>query len=249
MNQETRKFWTKKRWLVLLASCVINLCIGILYTWSVFAAPMAEYLTNKTGLLFTVSQLSIVFSIGNASGFITMIGGGALNQKIGPKWVIFTGGVLFGIGFVICGLADSVAWLIVGYGLFSGMAMGLAYGCTISNSVKFFPDKAGLAGGITTASYGISSVLLPPIANRLIQSVGVNRAFIYLGVFIIAAVGLFSQLIEKCPADFIPEGYVKKEAGSMKKESDLSDKNWRQMLCTPIFYVMIVMLFFGQCLE
>lgn len=244
MDQETRKILTKKRWLVLIASCAINLCIGILYTWSVFAGPMAEYLTQHTGVALSAADLSVVFSVGNSTGFITMIGGGFLNQKIGPKWVIFTGGVLFGLGFVICGLSNSITMLIVGYGLFSGLAMGLAYGCTISNSVKFFPDKAGLAGGIATASYGISSVILPPAANMLINVVGVKMAFMSLGIFIIVAVGIFSQFIIKCPAGFIPVGYESQKE-NVKKENTVMDRDWKEMLATPVFYVMLIMLFFG----
>lgn len=60
--------------------------------------------------------------------------------------------------------------------------MGLVYGCTISNSVKFFPDKRGMIGGIATASYGISSVLIPPVANMLINQAGVLAAFKLLGI-------------------------------------------------------------------
>ncbi len=93
------------------------------------------------GVQLTAADLAIVFSIGNADGFITLIGGGFINDKLGPKWVIFAGGILFGLGFVVCGLARSVAMLIVGFGLMCGLGMGLAYGCTISNSVKFFPDS------------------------------------------------------------------------------------------------------------
>lgn len=248
MNQELRKELTKKRWLVLIASCVINLCIGILYTWSVFAGPMAEYITKTSGVLVTAADLSIVFSIGNASGFITMIGGGFLNQKIGPKWVIFTGGVLFGFGFLICGFANSMEMLIVGYGLFSGLAMGLAYGCTISNSVKFFLDKAGLVGGIATASYGISSVILPPIATILIRELGVCNAFRSLGVFIILAVGIFSQLIIKCPVGFVPEGYVETEKKVKVEKPIVGEKDWKEMLHMPLFYIMLIMLFFGASL-
>lgn len=163
---------TKRRWLVLLASCVINLCIGALYAWSVFAEPMAVQLAGITGNEMTAADLSIVFSVGNGLGFLTMIAAGFLDKTVGPKWVIFIGGILFGFGFVLCGFASNIFTLIVGYGLFSGLAMGLAYGCTISNSVKFFPDKAGLIGGIATASYGISSVIIPPIANALIEQLG-----------------------------------------------------------------------------
>lgn len=240
---------TKRRWLVLLASCVINLCIGALYAWSVFSASMAAHLTEIVGRELTAADLSIVFSVGNGLGFITMIGGGFLNQKMGPKWVIFVGGILFGFGFVICGFAETVAMLVVGYGLFSGLAMGLAYGCTISNSVKFFPDKAGVAGGIATASYGISSVIVPPIANALIEQMGVSKAFIVMGAVIIATVGVFSQMIIKCPDGFQPDGWtppMKKDEGSTKIQT--ADRTWKEMLRMPIFYNMIIMLFFGAVL-
>ena len=241
--------YTKRRWLVLLASCVINLCIGALYAWSVFAGPMAAYLSGISGTELTAADLAIVFSVGNGLGFITMIGGGFLNQKIGPKWVIFWGGVLFGLGYVICGFAADTAMLVVGYGLFSGLAMGLAYGCTISNSVKFFPDKAGLVGGIATASYGISTVIIPPIANALIDSLGVNRAFMTMGAAIILVVSVFSQMIVKCPDGFVPDGWTppakKEESGAGDIAADM---DWKEMLAAPVFYVMLVMLFFGAVL-
>lgn len=207
---------------------------------------MAEVLTKSLGRQMTAADLSVVFSLGNATGFITMIGGGFLNQRIGPKWVIFSGGVLFGLGFVICGFAESVTGLIVGYGLFSGLAMGLAYGCTISNSVKFFPDKAGLAGGIATASYGISSVIIPPAANTMINSMGVNRAFITLGIVIVVVVCIFSQFIIKCPEGFVPKGWtpaVKKETGGGSE-----NRNWKEMMRMPVFYIMLGMLFCGAVL-
>ena len=96
--QERNTALTKKRWLVLAASCLINLCIGAMYAWSVFAAPMAEELSQLNGVTLTAASLSIVFSIGNGDGFITMIAGGFITEKLGPKWVIFAGGVLFGLG-------------------------------------------------------------------------------------------------------------------------------------------------------
>lgn len=235
---------TKKRWIVLVASCLINLCIGAMYAWSVFATPMAEHLSGILGKTLTAADLAIVFSIGNGDGFLTLIAGGFINEKLGTKWVIFAGGVLFGLGFVVCGLAQNVAMLILGYGILSGLAMGLAYGQTISNSVKFFPDKAGLIGGIATASYGISSVIIPPIANAMINAVGVCKAFIIFGVFVIVVVGVCSQLIVKCPVDFVPDGWTPPVAKT-KDAPKVADKDWKGMLSTPVFYVMLVMLFFG----
>lgn len=233
--------------MVLFSSCLINLCVGSLYVWSVFAGPMAAHLTEILGQELTAANLAIVFSIGNSFGFVTMIGGGFLNQKLGVRRVVFLGGVLFGIGFVICGFAQNVSGLVIGYGLVAGLAMGLAYGCTISNSVKFFPDKAGLVGGIATASYGISSVILPPVANALIDQVGVSKAFLYFGIVIICITGIFSQFMIKCPEDFVPVGH-QNSAKNVGKTVEENDKNWKEMLISPIFYVMLSMLFFGAVL-
>lgn len=137
--------FTKRRWLILGASCLVNLCIGSLYAWSVFAAPMAAHIQSVTG--GEAPNLAIIFTIANAVGPITMISGGFFNDKLGPKWVIFLGGVLFGAGMIFSGFAQSVPVLLLTYGLGVGLGVGLVYGCTVSNSVKFFPDKRGLVGG------------------------------------------------------------------------------------------------------
>ena len=244
MTEQEQLRLTKRRWIILIASCLINLCIGALYAWSVFAAPMAEHLSALNGVTLTAADLSIVFSTANSIGFIAMIIGGFINDKLGPKWVIFAGGLLFGLGFVMCSFATSVAMLIVGFGLLCGIGMSFAYGCTISNSVKFFPDKRGLIGGIATASYGISSVLIPPIANALITRLSVTTAFMVFGVATIIIVCVFSFMVEKCPANFVPAGWTP-PAPTGELKAAAPDKNWKQMLSTPIFYVMIIMLFFG----
>ena len=234
---------TKKRWLVLISSCLINLCIGSLYAWSVFAAPMAEYIGSLRGVTMTAASLAIVFTVANSVGPVTMISGGRLNELLGTRMVILIGGVMFGAGMVISGFATGLPVLIVGYGLFTGLGMGAAYGCTITNTVKFFPDKKGLIGGIATASYGVSSVLVPPIANRLIDAVGVSSAFKIIGVVFIVVIAVASFFIEKCPDGFAPDGW--KPAVTTAKAVTVEDKNWKQMLASPVFYVMITMMTCG----
>lgn len=226
---------TKQRWIVLFASCLINLCCGSIYAWSVFARPMAETIG--------VESLAIVFTVANAVGPITMIPGGSINDKLGPKWVIFVGGIIFGGGMIASGFAASMFHLVLTYGLGCGLGMGLIYGCTIGNSVKFFPDKRGLIGGIATASYGISSVIVPPVANALISAVGVRAAFKVLGcvfLFVICGAAFF---VRACPPSFVPQGW------KPKKNSDAivsqTEKNWKQMLADPIFYVMLLILTCG----
>lgn len=224
---------TKKRWLILLSSCLINLCIGSMYAWSSLSAPMAVELQ---------ADLSSVFSTANAVSFLAMIVGGLLNDKYGPRWVMFTGGIMFGVGMFASGLAQNVAHLILSYGICLGLGMSLVYGCTISNTIKFFPDKRGMVGGMTTASYGISSVIFAPLADAICAVVGPRETFMILGAVFLVVICAGSFIMRSCPAGFLPEGYVPPVPAAARK---VADKTPVQMLKMPVFYVMLVMLTCG----
>lgn len=238
----TNEELTRKRWLIVLISGLMNLCAGALYTWSVFSAPMAEYLSGKTGSALTAGSLAIVFTVANSVGPITMISGGAINDRLGPKWVLFLGGILFGGGFLLSGFAGNVGTLIVGFGLGGGLAMGLIYGSLVSNAVKLFPDKRGMIGGIMTATYGLSSVLVPPIANSLITGIGVTGAFRVLGLVFLVILCAGSFLIIPCPEHFVPTGWTPTVGRTAGKAQD---QNWSGMLHTPAFYLMLAILVCG----
>lgn len=236
--------YSKRRWLILLASCFINLCIGSMYAWSVFSAPMAEYLSQLNGITLTPANLAIVFVIANSVGPITMISGGKINDTIGPQMVIFLGGLMFGGGMMLCGYATSVSQLIWAYGLLTGLGLGMVYGATISTSIKFFPDKRGFVGGITTALFGISSVIIPPIAAAITERTGVLSAFKIIGLAFIVIVCVSAFFIEKCPDGFKPAGWEPPVAKGSTTANTIN-KNWIEMLLTPTFYIMIILLMCG----
>lgn len=234
--------YSKKRWVILLASCFINLCIGSMYAWSVFSAPMADYLSQINNIKLTPADLSIVFVVANSIGPITMITGGKVNDAFGPRFVILLGGLMFGGGMFLSGYATELRHVILSYGILTGLGLGMVYGATISNSIKFFPDRRGLIGGLTTALFGISSVIIPPIAAGIIQHQGVIAAFKIIGAAFILIVCGCAFIVEKCPGGFQPTGWT-----PPAHQHDLSgtDKNWRQMLVTPVFYVLITLLTCG----
>ncbi len=243
MNKEaTAEELTKKRWLMVIISGLMNICAGSLYTWSVFSSPMAEYLNQRTGLALTAGSLAIVFTVANSVGPITMISGGFINDKLGPKWVLFLGGLLFGGGFLLSGFAVNTPMLIAGFGVCSGLAMGMIYGCSVSNAVKWFPDRRGMIGGIMTATYGLSSVIVPPIANSMIQNLGVTAAFKILGAIFVLVLCVGSFFITPCPPNFVPAGWT---PPTVTKSNPSNEKNWSGMLHTPVFYVMLAILVCG----
>jgi MFS family permease len=228
---------TRKRWIVLGAGCFINLCIGSIYSWSVFAAPIAEYLSALTQS--NIISLALVFSVANSVGPITMISGGFINDRLGPKWVIRIGALLFGGGMFLAGFSRTPLMLIVTYGLGVGLGNGMVYGCTVAGSVKFFPDRRGLAGGLTTAAYGISSILIPPIAAVLIGAMGVTATFKILGVGILLIILTASLFITACPSGFVPDGW------SSSRIQLVDGKIRKKMLRSPVFYLMFILLLCG----
>lgn len=260
---------TKKRWIILLCACFINLCIGSLYAWSVFASPVETLLAEKYGRTLAVGSTAVVFVIANAVGPFTMIPGGKIHDTFGPRKVLLAGAFVFGGGMFASGFATDIPMLMLSYGLGCGLGMGMIYGCTVSNSVKFFPDKKGLVGGIATASYGISSVIIPPIARLLISECGVMSTFRIFGAvsFIVIFCGAF--VIEKCPEGFMPKESSAKALKSGKLETGPetclpvvrtdgkqhinltsaqvggTEYTWKEMLKSPLFYLMLFMLTCG----
>lgn len=222
---------------ILLSNCLITLCIGSLYAWSAFASPLADYLSSCTGK--EIKSLAIVFTIANAVGPITMITGGYFNDRFGPKKILFVGGVLFGVGMIGAGLAKSVAGVVVSYGIFVGLAVGMLYGVTTSNTVKFYPDKSGIAGGIITACYGGSSVIVPPIATVIANKFGVTAAFKGFGIVMMAIICLSALFVEDCPKDYHVAEAKKKNIEAVE------NCNYKEMLRQTDFYIMICMLLCG----
>ncbi|TGY97994.1 MFS transporter [Petralouisia muris] len=230
----------KKRWIILAAACLINLCLGSIYAWSVFASSMTDYFNNTLNLQVTAGDLAIVYTVANAVGPITMISGGWFNDRLGPKKVIAIGGIMFGGGMILSGFASSVGFLLISFGVISGLGLGMAYGSTISTSVKYFPDKRGLVGGITTAVYGFSSVILPPMVTVIVNKWDAAFAFKLIGAVFLVVVTGSTFFLEQCPQGYVPAGYT--PPANQKSSGDM---DWTAMLKTPVFYVMLLLLTSG----
>lgn len=224
---------TINRWVVLIASTSILLCTGAIYAFSVFAEPLS--LAKN----WSKADVMIAFSINAAVGPIPMILGGFLTDKGLAKWSSVIGGLLFGLGFFLSGFVTSPIMLYVTYGLLSGFGQGLAYSGCLSNTIRFFPDKKGLASGIITAGMGGASIIAAPIGHHLIENYGVLHAFQTLGCSYLIVVVVASVFIKVAPVNYQPEGWT---PASIQKGKAIINKNWLEMLKTPYFYLIFFML-------
>lgn len=222
------------RWQVLIASTAILLCTGAVYAFSVFAGPLSA----AKG--WSMAEIMLAFTINSAISPIPMILGGFLTDKGLSKWSIAIGGVLFGLGFFLTGLVTSPAMLYLSYGLIGGLGQGLAYSGCLSNTIKLFPDKKGLASGIITAGMGGAAIIAAPIGNYFIENNDVLYAFRMLGIIYLVVVVVASFFIKEAPVNFKPAGW-----NPPARSGKPVNKNWVAMLKTPYFYLIFMMLCTG----
>ncbi|WP_343223131.1 L-lactate MFS transporter [Mesobacillus maritimus] len=225
------------RWRILIASTLINICVGAVYAFSIFALP----LTNVFNA--TMPEIMMAFTINAAISPIPMILGGKLVDKGGAKTAIILGGSMFGIGFILSGLATAPWMLYITYGLIAGIGQGVVYSATIGNTVKLFPDKRGLGTGIVTAGYGGGTIVIAPIANALITNNGVQSALVTLGIVFLVVILGASFFFQAAPVGYAPKGWTPPVVAGAKKNG--VNIPWNEMLKKPIFYVIASLFLIG----
>lgn len=222
------------RWVLLVFSIMANLSIGSAYAWSVFAKPLMKQFG------WTSPQVSIAFTLSLGLVPIAMIIAGRISDKIGPRWVIFGGGIIFGSGIFLASFTSSLTTLYLSYGLIGGLGIGTIYGTTIPNTTKWFPDRRGLAGGLIAGGFGIGSVIFGPLSAQLISSMGVLNTFRLEGILYVVVVVIASFFITAPPAGYKPAGWNPPVA-SPTAPGAVVDMAPSQMLKTSRFYILFLM--------
>lgn len=220
------------RWLILGATIIVNICIGAQYAWSVFALPLAKHFG------WSGTALALAFTITFATGPIVMICGGMLQDRKGAKFNIVLGGILWGVGMFLTGFVSSPEALYVTFSVIAGVGAGIVYSGNVANTNKFFPDKRGLAVGLAAAGYGSGAMICAPIASSLIIGYGVLTTFKILGAAFLVIIMLCSLIIKGAPNGYKPDGW---EPPAAAGKPGGNDKNWKQMVQDPLWYVIACM--------
>ena len=164
------------RWGQLIFGIICMVMIANLqYGWTLFVNPIDQkYHWGRAAIqvAFTIFVLTETWLVPIE---------GYLIDKFGPRIMISGSGVLVAIAWVINSLADSLLLLYLGAAI-GGIGAGVIYGGSVGNALKWFPDRRGLAAGLTAAGFGAGSALtVIPIAN-MIQSSGYETAFLWFGL-------------------------------------------------------------------
>ncbi|NJR25902.1 MAG: OFA family MFS transporter [Richelia sp. CSU_2_1] len=182
------------RWFLIPLGMMILLCLGSVYSWSVFRAP----LESEFGISATESILPYTFMLVFYAALMPIAG--FYIPRIGTCVTTAIGGIFVGLGYVLSSLATQVGTLIFTYGMVAGIGVGIAYGVPMVVISRWFPDKRGLAVGLTIVGFGLSPLITAPLANQLISIYTVRPTLRILGIaftVIILAIALTMKLPPK----------------------------------------------------
>ncbi len=235
MVQESSQVSGSRWWYVVLG-LIVNIMLGAIYSFSLFRVPLEKLWK------ISATQSGYPFMLFLAVFAIAMPIGGNIMQKWGPKNTMIAGSVLVGIGWILAGFSSSILMLSLIYGILGGFGVGLVYGCPVAVAAKWFPDKGGLAIGLTVGGFGLSALIMAPIIKALIASVGPLNTFTYLGVVFFVLL-----IILSLPFKFPPEGYKVASAtsGTAQTTTIVKDFDRSEAMATSTFWVLWFLYIIG----
>jgi MFS transporter, OFA family, oxalate/formate antiporter len=221
------------RWWQLVIGVICMVMIANLqYGWTLFVNPLDQrYHWGR-------AAIQVAFSIFVAlETWLTPIEGwlaDALGAQRGPKLVVAVGGVLFALGWIVNSVAGTLGMLYFGSAL-TGVGAGAVYATAVGNSVKWFPDRRGLAVGLTAAGFGAGAALTVIPIRAVIASHGYEAAFFWFGLIQGVVVFVLAWLLRAPLPGETPSAVPPKVAQTAQSYSP------QQMLATPVFWVLYVM--------
>ena len=221
------------RWRQLICAIVCMVLIANLqYGWTLFVNPI-----NKAHG-WSLASIQFAFSIFIAlETWLTPIEGwivDSLGPQRGPKLMVAFGGIMVGAGWVIDAYANSLTMLYLG-AVVLGLGGGAIYATCVGLAVKWFPDRRGLAVGLTAAGYGAGAALSVIPIRYVIANYGYNAAFLWFGIGQGAVVFVLAWLLRA------PDPGEMTGVAAPKVAQTTRNYTPAQVLSTPVFWLLYIM--------
>ena len=217
------------RWSQLfLGILCMTMIANLQYGWTLFVIPIAA----KHGWEASAIQWAFTIFVLTETWLIPFQG--FIEDLIGPRPLVLFGGIMVGLAWYLNSRADTLNMLFLAQAI-GGVGAGAVYGTCVGNALKWFPDRRGLAAGLTAAGFGMGSALTIIPISLVIAAQGYETAFLYFGLLQGSIVVLSSFLLRRPPTDQSQPSSV-----VATSRPDRSITPFR-MLASPVFWIMYLM--------
>src|SRR5471030_1822797 len=167
--------YNRTRWLTLFGTIITQFALGSVYTWSLFNGQLSQKLDEPISrVAFSFGLLSLGLAIASSVA-------GKLQDRFGVKKVTMAAGVVMAIGFSLTAHSNNLIMLYLSAGVLVGLADGAGYLMTLSNCVKWFPERKGMISACAIGAYGLGSLGFKFICGHLLATEGLQNTFMIWG--------------------------------------------------------------------
>ena len=224
--------YQRTRWLTLIGTIITQFALGSVYTWSLFNGALSAKLDAP------VSQVAFSFGLLSLGLAISSSVAGKLQERFDVKRVTMASGILLGLGFFLTAHSDNLMMLWLSAGVLVGLADGAGYLLTLSNCVKWFPERKGLISAFAIGSYGLGSLGFKFIDTQLLETVGLEKTFVIWGAIALLMIVFGATLMKDAPKQ-----KVKTSNGVVEKDYTLAESMRKPQ------YWMLAVMFLTACMS
>ncbi len=234
INQTQQASYQRSRWLTLFGTVITQFALGSVYTWSLFNGQLSHKLNAP------ISQVAFSFGLLSLGLAIASSLAGKLQERFGVRRVTIGAGVLMAVGFWLTAQADNLMMLYFSAGLLVGLADGAGYLMTLSNCVKWFPERKGMISACAIGAYGLGSLGFKFICGALLASVGLEQTFMIWGVLAMSMIILGALLMRDAP--------LQENSSSQRGQQQARDYTLAQSVRMPQYW-MLALMFLTACMS
>ena len=189
-----------KRWLLTILGTIVMFSIGICYAWSILNRPMNAELGWK------VSDLAVAFTIFSVvNSVFGVLSGYIIRWMKGRVFLnLIISGIFLFLSFYLSSLANRIALIYIGFGVFGGIGVTFAYNSCLTIASRWFKDHIGVVNGLFLMGYGLGSFLIGKVYSSLISNgSGWRDVFLYFGIYLLALLLISALLLRVPPKDYM----------------------------------------------
>ena len=220
------------------AAMVMIACSGIVYVWSIYQNPIIE----RFG--WDIRSVSLTFTMQVLATTVTPLFIGKYQKTIGVRKYMQIGILIYVTGIASTMLIhfNSIVLLYLTAGLITGVGISMLFPSLMSYGGSLFPERTGIASGMTACTYCGGSIIFAPLAANIIEQYGIIAVFGVFSILFAVIMLPVSFLIKEAPDDFY-EYLKKRDFQETKKQT--KDYTWREMIRTPRYYLLVMILILG----